>query len=562
MVVVLRAVLCGLATLLWFHPAPDGALATVAPPSLTTEALHPGGTARSEDGLPRIAQRDGVWGWLVQLLPLDVCSDANGCPIHNPSAAIGQSALLEADHPATPVKEAWEAARGGKEAARPSIQTRLAGWPDRLLIDRQSLPQTDEAFLRRLAQDTWRGLAALTDREHGLPVDNVHFGNGSTRVADARIGDYASGTNIGLYMMAIVGARDLDFVSRAEAIAMITRTLDTFEHLETYRGFSFNFYDTTSLERTSNFVSFVDSAWLTAGLMVVRMAFPELADRCTTLIDHKDFGFFYDAAKRQLSHGYYVNPGFRSPYDYGVLYTEARLGTLIAIGKGDVPEAAWFEMIRTFPATCRWQPVRPQAVRAKTVRGYTFSAGYDEWGGLKYVPSWGGSMFEALMPTLVLDEQQFAPRSLGTNDQMHAEVQRRYAVETLGYPVWGMSPSATPAGDGYSEYGVKALGARGYEAGVVTPHASALALSVSPEAAVANLRTLAARYDVYGEYGFYDAVDPRSGAVAYKYLTLDQAMAFIAMANYLADHDIQKRFASDPIMQRALPVIGEENFFD
>jgi hypothetical protein len=89
-----------------------------------------------------------------------------------------------------------------------------------------------------------------------------------------------------------------------------------------------------------------------------------------------------------------------------------------------------------------------------------------------------------------------------------------------------------------------------------------LALSVAPEAAITNLRRLAERYEIYGEYGFYDAVDPQSGAVAYKYLSLDQSMLFIAVANYLTDHSIQKRFASDPIVQKALPIIAEENFFE
>jgi hypothetical protein len=163
---------------------------------------------------------------------------------------------------------------------------------------------------------------------------------------------------------------------------------------------------------------------------------------------------------------------------------------------------------------------------------------------------------------LVLDERKYAPRSLGANDQAHAVVQRRFALEELGYPVWGISPSASPTGDGYGEYGVKVLGARGYGAGAVTPHASALALGVTPEPALSNLRALAERYDIYGDYGFYDAVDPLSGAVAHKYLALDQSMLFVALANYLGDHCISKHFASDPIMQKILPMIGAEDFFD
>jgi hypothetical protein len=170
-------------------------------------------------------------------------------------------------------------------------------------------------------------------------------------------------------------------------------------------------------------------------------------------------------------------------------------------------------------------------------------------------------MFEALMPRLLVDERRYAPLSLGRNGDAQEEVQRRYATETLGYPVWGLSPSSmVPVG--YTEYGVAVLGSAGYKAGVITPHASALALMATPEAAVANLRRLALRYDVYGEYGFYDALDPQSGEVAHAYLTLDQGMNFVAMANYLKDGCMQKRVASDPIAQRALPVLAGEAFLE
>jgi hypothetical protein len=294
-------------------------------------------------------------------------------------------------------------------------------------------------------------------------------------------------------------------------------------------------------------------------LIVVRVTFPALYEPLTQLIERADYGFFYDDDLQQMSHGYYVNEGQRSRYHYGVLFAESRLGSLIAIGKGEAPEEHWFSMVRTFPAACDWQKQRPHNRHAKEIHGHRIAGGWYEWGGLKYVPSWGGSMFEALMPRLLVDEHRYAPLSFGRNGDVHAEVQRRYVTEVLGYPVWGMSPcSAVPSG--YTEYGVEVLGSAGYKAGVVTPHASALALMATPEAAIANLRRLADLYDIYGEYGFYDAVDPLTGQVAYAYLTLDQAMSFVAMANYLSDGGVQKRFASDPIAQRALPVLIGEDF--
>ncbi len=499
------------------------------------------------------------------------------CPLTSRARPLLEKLTSEDDPVDLPRKRAWEAAFGGKEAARPYVRARLAGWPARAVVDPSTLPSDDRAFLERVAADTWRGLAALSDRESGLPVDHVRLAappadegiaprdgvvSGADTTIGADVGDYTSISNVGLHLAAVVAAHEIGLVSDADAVAAVSRVLDTLDGLETHDGFFFNYYDTTSRERSSNFLSFVDTSWLTAGLILVRTSFPALAARCSRLVERMHYGFFYDARRHQVSHGYYVHRRARSRYDYGVLYTEARLGVLLGIGKGEIPEDAWFDMVRTYPADCAGQTATPRGVRRQKVRGHTVVSGYYEWGGVRFVPSWGGSMFEALMPALVLDEQRVAPRSLGANDVAHALVQRRFATETLGYPVWGMSPSAIPASDGYGEYGVPVLGTRGYRPGAVTPHASALALLVDSDAATANLRALASRFPIYGEYGFYDAVDPRTGVVARAYLALDQALFFLAVADHLKPHCLQDLFAADPILRRALPVIADERFFD
>jgi hypothetical protein len=465
---------------------------------------------------------------------------------------------------ATPVvaviKKAWEANLGGEQAARRYVRARLTRAPSRLLAAHPAKALNDRDFVDRVARDTWSGLEAMTDRINGLPINNIRLAEVDGNL-DVRVGDYAGTTDIGLSLIATVAAFDLGYIDAAAAAARITRVLRTLAQLETHDGFFYNFYDTTSLERTSDFVSFVDSSWLTAGLMVARTTFPALHADLSRLIERTDYGFFYDDRLRQMSHGYYVSVDLRSRYHYGVLFAESRLGSLIAIGKGDAPEEHWFAMVRTFPASCDWQQQTPRGRRARTVRGHRVLGGWYEWVGLQYVPSWGGSMFEALMPRLLIDEPRYAPRSLGRNGDVHSVVQRRYAVETLGYPVWGLSPSWTPS-SGYSEFGVPPLGSAGYKAGPVTPHAAALALLATPAEAVTNLRRLADGYDAYGEFGFYDAVDAESGDVAHTYLTLDQAMTLIAMANYLTDGAVQKRFAADSIAQRALPLLADEDFFE
>jgi hypothetical protein len=495
--------------------------------------------------------------------PEPVAPDDAGCtPDRIQSLDSWRLARIERAPLTPPKKQIWERALGSSAATQIAIKQRLVGWPAQLLVDRADLPRRSSAFAWRLARDTWHGLDALTDREHGLPLDTVSFGDHSVALPDSHIADYTSTTNIGMHLIDVVAALDLGLIDADGARDRVRRTLDTLDALETDDGLYFNYYDTTSLERTSRFLSFVDSGWLTAGLMVVRTAFPEFYERCSALIAQTHYDAFYDPGYRLMSHGYYVDPRGPSRYHYGVLYTEARLGTLIAIGKGDVPDAVWFQMTRTFPSACRWQSREPRGVREQTVLGHTFTAGYYQWHSLRYVPSWGGSMFEALMPVLLLDEAALAPHSLGINDRVHAAIQRRFALYDLRLPVWGFSPSSTPGSDQYAEYGIKLLGSHGYPAGPVTPYAAALALAEFPTQALADLRRLAERYDVYGSYGFYDAVDPQTGRVAYKYLTLDQSMIFLALANHLADHAVQKRFAADPIMQRVIPMLAAENFFD
>jgi hypothetical protein len=86
----------------------------------------------------------------------------------------------------------------------------------------------------------------------------------------------------------------------------------------------------------------------TAGLLVARSAFPEIGPRCTRLVELGDYAFFYDPVERLMSHGYWTELGGPSEYHYGVFYTEARLGSLIAIGKGDVPPEHWTELWRGF----------------------------------------------------------------------------------------------------------------------------------------------------------------------------------------------------------------------
>lgn len=440
---------------------------------------------------------------------------------------------------------------------------RLRGFPKTLVV-KKDFPQEDKEFLKEIARDTWKFFDEVMDAENHMPLDNIQLGEDEPLGQGVWIGDYTNVTNVGVYFMAVVSAFDLGFITKEEAIERIQKTLAAVERLKFHSsGFPYNYYDTTLMDPTSFFVSFVDSGWLLLGLYVARSAFPEaLTEPTTRMITRGNFKFFYDPIERQMFHGYYDNLGVYSDYHYGVFYAEPRAATYMAIARGDIPEEHWFEgLVRTFPENYDWQGQTPKNRVTRDVLGYKCTGGHYAWKDLKYVPSWGGSAFEALMPTVVLKEKELAPEGLGMNNAVHVQGQIRYALEEAGQPVWGMSPSSVPGG-GYSEYGAKPFGIKGYKGGVVTPHASVLALEYAPGQVVANLRKMLELYEIYGEYGFYDGVNVTTGKVARKYLALDQGMILIAINNFLNNGALRERFHADPEMKKAEKLLSAEKFLE
>ncbi len=444
------------------------------------------------------------------------------------------------------------------------LRTRLPGFPEKAVV-KKVFPEDRDALFREVAADTWKFFENIIDKEHGLPLDTVQITpEGDNAFAEgAWIGDYTNVTNIGVYLMCIVSAYDLKFITKEQAIEKLKTTLNTLENKLEYHssGFPYNYYDTTTAERTNYLVSLVDSGWYLAGLYVVKNAFDEVKDQAARLIERGHLSFFYDPVERQMFHGYYDHLQVYSDYHYGVFYSEPRASSYIGIARGDVPREHWFGgLMHTFPESYDWQGQKPVERVEKTALGLSYTGGYYQWKDLKYVPSWGGSAFEALMPTLILKEKELAPEGLGKNNAAHVQGQIRYALEEMKYPVWGMSPSSVPEG-GYSEYGAHPFGSKGYKAGAVTPHASILAVEYEPEAVEKNIRKLVELYDVYGEYGFYDAVNPETGVVARKYLALDQGMILVALNNYLNKGAIRERFHADPEMKKGEDLLTAENLF-
>ena len=263
----------------------------------------------------------------------------------------------------------------------------------------------------------------------------------------------------------------------------------------------------------------------------LRQSLVESADRAGRAAFEMDFGLLYDRETRIFYIGYNVSSDRMDPHHYDLLATEARLASYFAIAKRDVPVEHWFHLGR---------PIARAA-------------------GDLMALSWNGSMFEYLMPSLLLRSEN--GRLLGQSARVAVAVQRRYG-EKLGLP-WGVSESAYAARDAEHRYQYRAFGVPGLglkrglsEDYVVAPYASALALAVAPVAAVRNLRRLD-EMGLRGLYGCFEAADftpdrrpPRGGFTPVQaFMAHHQGMILAAIGNVLNDDILVRRFGRDPRMQ-------------
>jgi cyclic beta-1,2-glucan synthetase len=515
----------------------------------------------------------------------------------------------------------------------------------------------DARALRWVARRTWRYFETfVTADDQMLPPDNFQ--------EDPRpvVAHRTSPTNIGLYLLSAVAARDfgwsgtLDFIERVEA------TFATLNRLERFRGHFYNWYDTRDLRPLDpRYVSTVDSGNLAGHLIALanacrgwidprlasgesfagirdsldlastaRRELPEdlrmhatsrdqidsaiaaledalnaaeaanseivarlagLMPLVATLVDivralagewsddaSGELLFWSEATQRSIESrlrdvnrtqgswqalqqrlaaieeaaramaeamqfGFLCNPqrgllsigctadGALDSNCYDLLASEARLASFIAIAKNDIPARHWFRLGRS---------VTPIGRGAALI-------------------SWSGSMFEYLMPSLIMRAP--AGSVLEQTSRLIVERQIRYGAE-LGIP-WGISESAYNARDleltyQYSNFGVPGLGLkRGLrENAVVAPYATALAAMVDPQSAVRNfsrLNSIGAR----GRYGFHEALDytrsrvPDGAEVAIvrAYMAHHQGMSIVAIANVLLDGGMRARFHAEPSIQ-------------
>ncbi|MCC6002546.1 MAG: glycosyl transferase, partial [Pararhodobacter sp.] len=244
-----------------------------------------------------------------------------------------------------------------------------------------------------------------------------------------------------------------------------------------------------------------------------------------------DFGFLFDPDKKLLSIGFSVDANRLDPSCYDLLASEARLASLFAIAKGDIETRHWFRLGRA---------ATPMGAGSALI-------------------SWSGSMFEYLMPSLVMRGP--AGSVIEQTNRRIVARQQAFGAE-LGIP-WGISESGYNARDldmtyQYSNFGVPGLGLkRGLgENRVVAPYATGLAAMISPAEALRNFRRLAG-LGAEGRFGFHEAVDftpsrlPAGAdlAIVRSFMAHHQGMTITAIANTIQNGRLRARFHAEPMIK-------------
>ncbi|MGA9851914.1 MAG: glucoamylase family protein [Gammaproteobacteria bacterium] len=263
-----------------------------------------------------------------------------------------------------------------------------------------------------------------------------------------------------------------------------------------------------------------------------------LATQALQLAD-MEYDFLYDKARHLLAIGYNLTERRRDTSYYDLLASEARLCSFVVIAQGKLPQEHWFSLGRLLTVS----------------------------GGTPILVSWSGSMFEYLMPLLVMPTYE----NTLLDQTYRVAVERQIEYGRLREVPWGISESgynilSAHLNYQYRAFGVPSLGLKRKLSDdlVIAPYAAALALMVAPEQACRNLQRMEAE-GLGGRYGLYEAVDytparlPRgqSKAIVRSFMAHHQGMSFLSLAYLLLDRPMQKRFESDPSFQATTLLLQE-----
>ena len=402
----------------------------------------------------------------------------------------------------------------------------------------------DIKLLKEIGRKTWKYYKAFTNEKNNyIPPDNFqeYPYNG--------IANRTSPTNIGFYLLAILSSRDLGFINTREMVNLVDLTISTIEKMDKWEGHLYNWYNTENLEPLKPiFVSTVDSGNFVSYLITLKEGIKEYIDcdemdeeliaktenllyRIQNIIDNTKFYPLYDETKDLFYIGHNVEEDKPLKSYYDLLASEARISSYIAISRGEISLEHWNRLGKSLIVE----------------KGYISLA------------SWSGTMFEYLMPTLVLKNYKntLLDESYKTSINIQIEYGNYHNIP------WGISESGFFAFDNQLNYQYKAFGipALGFKRGlrdelVVSPYSTFLALKFAPNEALKNIKKLK-NEGLEGPYGFYEAIDYTSWrlpnhmdrGIVKSYMSHHQGMIFVSINNFINKDIMVNRFHRDPQMK-------------
>ena len=411
---------------------------------------------------------------------------------------------------------------------------------------RREIGDEDEELLYSFAAAMWRFFERyVTAETNHLPPDNVQY-------SPYRVAMRTSPTNIGLYLLCALAARDLGFIDSAELCERLTDTLRSVETAEKWHGNLFNWYDLKTLEPLKpEYVSTVDSGNLLCCLTALKEGVREyfwecaelnaVAEICEKLLAEADISALYNERRKLFYIGYDVSEGAFGNNTYDILMSEARMTSYYAVAKKIADKRHWGMLGRLY-------------------------AGADGFVGPL---SWTGTMFEYFMPHLLLPVVEDSLTDEALRYALYCQ-KKRTAAQKLP---WGVSESGFYSFDIGQNYQYKAFGVQklGLKRGlddelVISPYSTFLTLSFAPFESIANLKRLV-NMGMNGEFGLYEAVDftgSRTGggfSIVKSYMAHHMGMSLISVVNCLLGNVMQKRFMRDADMRTAQKLL-EEAIYD
>ena len=423
------------------------------------------------------------------------------------------------------------------------------------------LTKKDKEDIKEIAKKTWKYFEDNLNKEcNYLITDNYQEDRLPEKVART------SSTNLGLSLLAVVSAYDLEFITKEQVIDYLNNIILSIESLPKWNGHLYNWYNTVTREPLiPRYISTVDSGNFIGYLYTLKPFLENLKvdnkeqqdkiENMLRIIDNliktTDFSLLYSNEHQIFSIGYNIEENKLTDSYYDLLASEARQASFVAIAKKDVPAKHWSHLSRTLTVL----------------------------GKYKGLVSWSGTAFEYLMPDINMP--RFDGSLIDESCKFMLLSQIQYAKE-LNIP-WGISEAAFNLKDLQGNYQYKAFGVPwlGLKRGlademVVSSYGSVLALSDIPKKVVENINKLK-QYGMEGKYGLYESIDftpervkkGQTGQPVKTFMAHHQALILLSINNLFNKNILQKRFMENPeiegtsiLLQETMPekaIITKEN---